>query len=274
MLPWNYGFHWNTGTMIFMGAFYTVLAIVGATVIMAVLRSRRALREEKAEKMRWRSDFGQLRAAERECRHNLTAEMPGRLCPHAFDCRECEPHAKFVAKHPAARLAEAEEEVFGMAFPLDRLYHRGHAWMRREPDGAVTVGLDDLGRRLLGSPESVTLPQPGQRVTANGTAWRACKRNAEVRVLSPVDGEVLETGGAGCEWLLKVKPDNQNTTHLLRPHEVRPWLMREMERLQLALAAEGAAPTLADGGTPVADIAAAYPDADWDAVCGEMFLNP
>ena len=49
--------------------------------------------------------------------------------------------------------------------------------------------------------------------------------------------------------------------------------MREMERLQLALAAKGA-PALADGGVPVADIAAAYPDADWDAVCGEMFLHP
>ena len=33
-----------------------------------------------------------------------------------------------------------------------------------------------------------------------------------------------------------------------------------MERLQLALTAEGAAPALADGGVPVADIAAAYPD--------------
>jgi hypothetical protein len=146
--------------------------------------------------------------------------------PHAFDCHECETHAKFVAKHPPARPEEAGEEILGMAFPLDRLYHRGHAWMRREPDGAVTVGLDDLGRRLLGSPDSVSLPEPGQRVTANATAWRAHKRNAEVRVLSPVDGEVLETGDAG--------------------------------------------PTLADGGTPVADIAAAYPDAD----CGEMFLNP
>jgi len=93
-------------------------------------------------------------------------------------------------------------------------------------------------------------------------------------VLSPVDGEVLETGGPSRGWYLKVKPDNRNTTHLLRPHEVRPWLMREMERLQLALAGEGAAPTLADGGTPVADIAASYPEADWDAVCGEMFLHP
>jgi hypothetical protein len=62
--------------------------------------------------------------------------------------------------------------------------------------------------------------------------------------------------------------------HLLRGGEVRPWLMREMERLHLALAVQGAAPTLADGGVPVIDIAAAYPDADWDAVCGEMFLEP
>jgi hypothetical protein len=274
MLPWNYGFHWNTGTIVFMGAFYAVLLIVAATVITAVLRSRGLLRGEKAEKMRWHSDFEHLRAAERQCRHALTGEMRGRLCPHAFDCRECETHANFIAQHPSARPEESEEEIFGMSFPLDRLYHRGHTWMRRETDGAVTVGLDDLGRRLLGQADSITLPEPGRRVAANGTAWRARKRNAEVRVLSPVDGEVLETGGPDREWFLKVKPDNQNTTHLLRPHEVRPWLMREMERLQLALAGDGAAPTLADGGTPVADIAASYPEADWDAVCGEMFLHP
>jgi len=49
--------------------------------------------------------------------------------------------------------------------------------------------------------------------------------------------------------------------------------MREMERLQLALSAEGAAPTLADGGVTVADIAQSYPEADWDAVYREMFLE-
>jgi hypothetical protein len=63
--------------------------------------------------------------------------------------------------------------------------------------------------------------------------------------------------------------------HLLRDAEVKPWLMRELERLQLALTMEGASlPSLADGGVPVADIAAAYPRTDWDAVCGEMFLEP
>jgi hypothetical protein len=122
----------------------------------------------------------------------------------------------------------------------------------------------------------VDLPQPGAIVHANGTAFRIHKREADVRVLSPVDGEVVEAGGTGRDLYLKVKPLNgkMDMRHLLCGAEIKPWLMREMERLQLALSAEGAAPTLADGGVPVADIAQSYPDADWDAVCGEMFLEP
>jgi glycine cleavage system H lipoate-binding protein len=141
----------------------------------------------------------------------------------------------------------------------------------------VTIGLDELGQRVLGDPDAIDLPQPGAHIEANGTAFRVHKRDADVRVLSPVDGEVVETGGPGRGWYLKVKPaanDELAFRHLLRGAEVKPWLMREMERLQLALAVEGAAPTLADGGVPVADIAAGYPKTDWDAVCGEIFLEP
>jgi hypothetical protein len=31
---------------------------------------------------------------------------------------------------------------------------------------------------------------------------------------------------------------------------------------------------MADGGVPVDDIAAGYPDAAWDAICSEIFLQP
>jgi hypothetical protein len=276
MFPWNYGFHWSAASYIFLGAFYTVLAVVATTVIFAVLRSRRALAANEAGQIRWHSDFHDLPARDRVCRHVLTGEFESRECPNAFDCRHCETHARLMAMRPPEQPGEPEEEIFGMSFPRDRFYHRGHAWARPEADGTVTVGLDELGKRLLGVPDAVDLPQSGARIHANGTAFRVHKRDADVRVLSPVDGEVVETGGPDREWYLKVKPINGHIDmrHLLCGAEVKPWLLREMERLQLALTLEGAAPALADGGVPVADIAASYPKADWDTVCGEMFLEP
>jgi glycine cleavage system H lipoate-binding protein len=259
--------------IIFMGAFFAVLTTVAATFAFALWRSRRALAANRAEEIRWHSDFHDLAPADRACRHVLTGEFARRECPNAFDCRGCQTHAKLIAKHPPAAAREAEDEIFGMPFPLDRFYHRGHTWTRLEPDGLLTVGLDELGRRLVGAPDAVDLPQSGTRLHANGTAFHMRKRGADVRVLSPVAGEVVETGGAGQGWYLRVRPASLDLTHLLRGAEVRPWLMRELERLQLTLSAEGA-PALADGGVPVDDISAAYPATDWDAVCGTMFLEP
>jgi hypothetical protein len=276
MFPWNYGFHFSTGTIIFMGAFYTVLVVVATTVLRAVLRSRRALKANRAGHVAWHSDFHDLPSECRHCRHVLTGTFSSRECPNAFDCRKCETHAKLIHLRPRTHSPEAMEDVFGMAFPLDRFYHRGHTWARLESDGTVTVGLDELGKRLIGTPDAVKLPQPGEHVHANGTAFHLFRRGADVNVLSPVDGEVLEHG-SGDDWYLKVRPESTGDMtfrHLLRGHEIKPWLMREMERLQLALSMEGAGATLADGGVPVDDIAAAYPDSDWDAVCGNMFLRP
>jgi hypothetical protein len=82
-------------------------------------------------------------------------------------------------------------------------------------------------------------------------------------------------GGPGDGWILKVKPDGGrlDTRHLLRGAEIRPWIAREMERLQAVLSPGNGALTMADGGVPVDDIAAGYPAADWDAVCAEIFLQ-
>jgi len=276
VLPWNYGFDWNAGHIIFLGAFYAVLAVVAVTVAAASIRAWDALRTGQAEAIRWHSDFESLPGGDRVCRHVLTGEFHHRQCPNAFCCGDCATHASLIERHPLPKVEEPEEEVCGMAFPLNRFYHRGHTWARLDRDGTVLVGLDELGKRLLGQPDKLLLPKPGRRVHANGTAFQVRRRNAKVRVLSPVDGKVVETGSAERGWYLRVKPESKSVKafqHLLRGAEIKPWILREMERLQLALTAEGAAPALADGGVPVADIAASYPAADWDAVCREMFLQ-
>jgi glycine cleavage system H lipoate-binding protein len=277
VLPWNYGFAWNAGHIIFLGAFYAVLAAVAATVVSAAVRSREALRSGKADAIRWHSDFESLPSGDRVCRHVLTGEFRERECRNAFCCGNCETHVKLTERNPLPRVEEPVEEVAGMAFPLDRFYHRGHTWARLERDGTVLVGLDELGSRLLGRPDALRLPRPGHRVHANGTAFQVRRRNAKVRVLSPVDGTVVQTAQGQRGWYLRIKPDSKNVTafqSLLRGAEIKPWILREIDRLEVVLTAEGAAPALADGGALVPDIAAAYPAADWDAVCAEMFLEP
>ena len=277
MLPWNYGFHWDLGHIVFLGAFYLVLVTVVATLIAAALRSRRAIAEHRVEQVGWHADFHDLPARDCVCRHVLTGEFKSRECPNAFDCRKCETHAALIAHHPLHKAEKPEEDLFGMAFPLDRYYHRGHTWVHPETDGTVTVGLDDLGSRLLGNPDAIDLPLPGAHVEVNGTAFRVRKRDADVRVLSPVEGEIVAAGGKDSAWYLKIRPAATGEPafrHLLRGAEIKPWILRELERLQLALSVPEGAATLADGGVLVGDLAASCPKADWDAVCGEMFLEP
>lgn len=271
MFPWNYGFHWGAGSAIFLGAFYCVVTVIAATLLLALRRSLRVGADARANEIRWRSEFHELPARDRLCRHMLSGEFSYRACPNGFDCGRCETHTRMLERRPAAPV-EGEEEIYGMAFPLDRLYHRGHTSVLPEPDGTVLVELDELGRRMVGAPDRVELPPPGALLRTNGTGWRIRKREADIRILSPVDGEVVDVSPAGGGRLV-VRPSQHDLDHLLARSEVRPWLLHEMERLQLALTAEGV-PTLADGGVPVEDMLASYPGADWDAVCSKMFLQP
>jgi hypothetical protein len=134
MLPSNYGFHWNIGHIIFLGAFYAVLITIAATLLAAAFRAWRAMVNHQVEKIRWHADFHDLPAQHRVCRHVLTGEFKSRECAHGFDCRKCETHAKLLERHQLPEPVQPEEDLFGMAFPMDRLYHRGHTWVHLETE--------------------------------------------------------------------------------------------------------------------------------------------
>ena len=99
-----------------------------------------------------------------------------------------------------------DETPLGLKYPATNFYHRGHAWVREEPDGTVTVGLDDFASRLTGRPDSVALPPVGTKLQANGAGRRMSRNGAEVRILAPVDGEVLAIGGPDEGFYLKLRP--------------------------------------------------------------------
>jgi len=276
MFPWSPEFTWDAYHVVFFGALYSVVATIAGALALAGWRALRDAREGRSASVAWHADFEDLPASARACRHQLTGEAPGRACENSFDCRHCAGHPVLEALRQE-RLAAAGEPAgsaagTGFDLPLDRLYHRGHTWVRLESDGTVTVGLDDLARRLVGATESVQLPENGATLAVHGQAACVRTRVGEVRVLSPVEGTVVAASGSGSDFTIRLLPRAPlDVRHLLRGREAQAWALRELERLQLAL---GASPALADGGELVADVGAELPADRYDALLGEMLLEP
>jgi glycine cleavage system H lipoate-binding protein len=271
MFPWVYEFRWSAGHLIFLGVFFSVAAMIASTLVAALLRTFRDFRKNDADAVRWHVDFEDLPSSARVCRHELTGEVQHRTCHHEFACGTCTGHPQFLLRHTPA--AATEDTLYGMHMPGDRMYHRGHTWVRKEDDGTCTVGLDALAERILGDAGGEELPPAGTEIRANGPAWRMSSQGTPVRILAPIDGTVIATGSREQGWYLRVMPREGCFAHLLRGEEIRPWITREIDRLQYAIAPDGGVPTLADGGELVGDLRKQSAGADWDAVLGEMFLE-
>ncbi len=281
MFPGIYGFSWSTGYLIFLSVFYTVVLVILTTLSIALWRAWRAFKKDQYETLLWEADFEDLPQSARCCRHELTGEYRHRICQRAFDCRGCEEHARLMAARAAEEHEVLDEErssagIYGLDFPLDRIYHRGHTWVKPKTDGTVTVGLDAFAAHLIGKPDQVDLPRVGRKLKVNGPGWKVRKGNQVIRILSPVEGEVVATGRADQGWYLKLRLSEKgcDLRHLLCPEEIQPWMLRELERLQFSLAPEGVRLSLADGGELMEDLPKHYPQADWDMVYGNVFLQP
>jgi len=107
---------------------------------------------------------------------------------------------------------------------------------------------------------------------------RLKKNGKEIAVRAPLEGTVVGVGGAEEGWYLKIRPrldptDPATLRHLLRGPEVHGWLSKELERLQMQLRAHNSAPALADGGVLLPELMNALPEADWDTVLADTFLE-
>jgi len=254
-----------------------------ATVVSAAWRTTHDFRTHQAIELCWKSDFAELPESDRRCRHELAGRVISRTCDNAFDCRHCEKYSQFAVL-PATGVTATGVTATGLATSLglnysgDRLYHRGHTWVRPAEDGTVAIGLDELTDHLIGNPDSFKMPEIGAELEINQTAWRVKKNGNEIQVRAPLEGTVIGIGGPKEGWYLKIRPrldlhDPKTLRHLLRGPEVHGWLSRELERLQLQLRAPNTPPALADGGVLLPGLMDAMPDADWNTVLADTFLE-
>jgi hypothetical protein len=273
MFPGIDGFHWTVGHVVFLSLFFAVALTILVTVASAALRTARDLRTHAATDLCWKSDFAELPESDRRCRHELAGRVISRTCDNAFNCRHCSKYSQF-----AVLPATGQAQSLGLDYPADRYYHRGHTWVRPADDGTVTIGLDDLAQHLIGEPDSVRMPNVGDELEINQTAWRMKKNGKEILVRAPLEGTILGVGGPHDGWYVKIRPaldahDPATLRHLLRGPEVDGWIGRELERLQLQLRAPNSPPALADGGVLLPDLMNAVPEADWDTALADTFLE-
>lgn len=260
MFPWVYGFSWTPGHVIFVSVFLTVATIVASTVLFAFFRSYQVFRRGKAGQVAWQSQFHDLPASDRVCRHAMTGELKGRVCENGFDCRQCSMHAHLTGIEQAQ--------------PVGRLYHRGHTWVRRTEDGTLLIGPDEIASKLLGPADDASVPPEGTRLEANTPAFTVRKRGAEFRLLAPVDGVIVESSDGKQGWFARVRPaENFSDAHLLRGHEATAWFQREVDRLQMAACQVDGMPALADGGVLEDDLSAVLPRNLWESVSAEILLD-
>jgi glycine cleavage system H protein len=270
MFPGVDGFHWTAGHIVFLCLFFAVALTILITVGSAALRTAKDFRDHKAIDLCWKADFAELPEADRRCRHELAGRVISRTCDNQFDCRHCENYSHFAVL-PATGYAPD----LGLDYPNDRLYYRGHTWVKAEQDGTVSIGLDALADHLIGQPDSVQLPKIGEELDINQIAWRIRKNGKEILVRAPLEGTIVALGG---DSTLRMRPRLEaqnplNLRHLLRGAEVHGWVSRELERLQVQLRAPGTQPSLADGGVLVHGLMDALPEADWDMVLPDTFLE-
>lgn len=273
MFPFVDGFHWTFGHILFLTVFGSVLAVIAVTLMVSLRRWSTDRKKGAIDGIVWASEFHDLPECERQCRHQLAGRVDHRQCDNTFECGHCAMNPKLAN---ATATASFDLSTYGLDYPADRLYHRGQTWVKKESDGTVIVGLTDLARRVMGRVDKVDLPKPGENVTANGRGWTMSREGVAVRVLAPVSGEVVETGGPDKGYYLRLKPANGtlNTAHLLKGAEISGWVRSQLDRLQILVTPEGSTASLADGGVLVEDLPKAQPEANWDKVCGEMFLEP
>lgn len=275
MLPTAYEFHWDTGHLVFLGIFYGVLTVVVATLARAALRSWRDLRHRRQDEIAWHEAFSDLPADRRQCRHAFESAASGRVCSHGFACDTCTGHAELARADDDGNGANGKRRS-AVPHAGERLHHRGHTWVEARADGTYDVGVDDILRSCVGRPDRVTVPGPGERVQAGAPAAELQRGRLRARLVAPLTGTVVATGDYEDGRLYRVKPfdEEDRLECLLRPAEARTWRLRELEMLQERLGAPGAGPALADGGELVGDLVAACPDADWDAIIGDLCLEP
>jgi glycine cleavage system H protein len=107
-----------------------------------------------------------------------------------------------------------------MKVPAELKYTESHEWIRKEPDGALTVGITDHAQAALGDLVFVDLPSLGRKLLAGEACAVVESVKAASDVYAPIAGEIVAVNDAltsmpeqvnqdaYAAWLFKLRPSD------------------------------------------------------------------
>ena len=134
----------------------------------------------------------------------------------------------------------------GYDMPDELYYHGDHAWVRKDDDGNVTIGMNDFYQKTAGDTTYIDLPFEGDDVEAGETCGKIQSAKWVGKFVAPLSGEVLEvnedleddptminTDPYGEGWIMKLQPsDEGEMTDLLHGSAVEPWVKKEIDEAE------------------------------------------
>jgi len=131
----------------------------------------------------------------------------------------------------------------GYDMPDDLYYHGDHAWVRKDADGNVTIGMNDFYQKTAGDTTYIDLPFEGDDVEAGETCGKIQSAKWVGKFVAPISGEVLEvnedleddptlinTDSYGEGWIMKLKPSDEGEIDgLVHGGDVEAWVKKEID---------------------------------------------
>jgi glycine cleavage system H protein len=176
------------------------------------------------------------------------------LCSRDMDCDDCPLDAALRGAFRADDIGAAHDDSppLGGDPPDDRVYSKGHVWMKSMTGraGVWRVGLDGFAAALVGRPRRVRL-EPCERMVSRGEAF--CHMDLDVGTLIlglPVAGrlvrgndrvdelpELVAAGASGDGWLVEVaSPDPCDLRELASAEGARERAARDLRRFRRSVA--------------------------------------
>jgi len=146
-------------------------------------------------------------------------------------------------------------EIKQYRFPTNLYYTDRHLWFRRESDGSVIVGIDDLGQKLAGKIMTVRVLAEGAALepgkvfgTMESTKWVERLRSSITGVVKNVNKKLssmpslVNEDPYGNGWFIRITPTanvDQELNKLVTGEGMESWVRKEIEERERLVQKKG-----------------------------------